>query len=115
MTSCPSEAQLNAVRQGQHLTPDEIAAVLDRLRPQVLREMGRQHLWRGTDVSVREDQFQDVVAVLWMRRFTSENHVLRALWAGLGFRAKDFWKAARRREVPVGEFFDGAVRDDRSE
>src|SRR5438876_1237471 len=64
MTGCPSEAQLNAVRQGQHLTPDEIAAVLDRWRPHVLREMGRQRLWRGTDVSAREDQFQDVAAVL---------------------------------------------------
>jgi hypothetical protein len=45
----------------------------------------------------------------------SEEHLRRTLWTGLGFRARDFWKSARRRELPVGEFFDDVVADDSTE
>ena len=101
--------------QGQQFTPDEIAALLERWRPQVLAEMGRQRLWRGANDAELEDQFQDVALVLCARDFASEEHLRRALWMGLGFRAKDFWKAARRKEVPVALFFDEVIGDDRAD
>jgi RNA polymerase sigma factor (sigma-70 family) len=107
-----AEAQQTA-GQGKQFTPDRIAALLDGWRPQVLREMGRRRLWRGADAAELEDQFQDVALVLCGRDFASEEHLRRALWTGLGFRAKDFWKAARRREIPVGEFFEETLGDDR--
>ena len=107
-----AEAQQTA-GQGKQFTPDRIAALLDGWRPQVLREMGRRRLWRGADAAELEDQFQDVALVLCGRDFASEEHLRRALWTGLGFRAKDFWKAARRREIPVGEFFEEILGDDR--
>jgi RNA polymerase sigma factor (sigma-70 family) len=101
--------------QGQQFTPDEIAAALERWRPQVLREMREQRLWRGASDAELEDQFQDVALVLCARDFASKEHLRRALWMGLGFRAKDFWKAARRREVPVALFFDEVIGDDRAD
>ena len=107
-----AEAQ-QAAGQGKQFTPDRIAVLLDGWRPQVLREMGRRRLWRGVDATELEDQFQDVALVLCGRDFASEEHLRRALWTGLGFRAKDFWKAARRREIPVGEFFEEILGDDR--
>src|SRR5918912_1048521 len=60
-----------------------------------------------------EDQLQDVTLVLCSREFDSEEHLRRALWTGLGFRARDFWKAGRRCEIPVGEFFEEVLGDDR--
>lgn len=99
--------------QAKQYTPDEISAMLERWRPQVLRDMGRRGLWRGASQPELEDQFQDVALVLTARDFDSEEHLRRALWTGLGFRARDFWKAARRREIPVGEFFEGIIGDDR--
>jgi RNA polymerase sigma factor (sigma-70 family) len=106
------EAQQSA-GQGKHYSPDEIAALLERWRPRVLREMGRRRLWRGASTAELEDQFQDVALVLSSREFESDEHLRRALWTGLGFRARDFWKAARRREIPVGEFFEEIIGDDR--
>jgi RNA polymerase sigma factor (sigma-70 family) len=88
---------------------------LESWRPAVLSEMGRRQLWRGAGAAECEDQFQDVALILWSRQFASEEHLRRALWTGLGFRARDFWKSARRREVPVGEFFEDVVGDDRTE
>src|SRR3954454_14942301 len=108
------EAQQAVAEEGQ-FTPDDVAALLERWRPTVLREMARRQLWRGASAAECEDQFQDVALVLCSRDFASEEHLRRALWTGLGFRARDFWKAARRREVPVGEFFDATVRDDRTD
>ena len=90
---------------GQELRPEEIAQLLERWRPGVLREMRRRGLWRGAPPVEFEDQFQDVAAVLYTRRFESEDHLYRALWTGLGFRARDFWKSARRREIPYGDMF----------
>src|SRR3954449_6375356 len=84
---------------GRAMTPDEIAGRLDAWRPDVLREMGRKRMWSGAPATEREDQFQDVALVLTTRRFESEQHLRGALWTGLGFRAKDFWKSARRREL----------------
>ena len=107
-----AEAQQTA-GQGKQFTPDRIAALLEGWRPQVLAEMGRRRLWRGASAAELEDQFQDVALVLLTRDYASEEHLRRALWTGLGFRAKDFWKAARRREVPVGEFFEEILGDDR--
>jgi RNA polymerase sigma factor (sigma-70 family) len=106
------EAQQSA-GQGKQYTPDEIAALLERWRARVLSEMGRRRLWRGASTAELEDQFQDVALVLCSREFQSEEHLRRALWTGLGFRARDFWKAARRREIPVGEFFEEIIGDDR--
>src|SRR5436190_8141738 len=111
----PVEAQQAVAEEGQHFTPDQVAALLERWRPAVLREMARRQLWRGAGAAECEDQFQDVALVLWSRRFASEEHLRRALWTGLGFRARDYWKAARRREVPVDEFFDDVARDNRLE
>jgi RNA polymerase sigma factor (sigma-70 family) len=107
------EAHRAPAGQGREFTPDRIAALLDGWRPRVLREMRRRRLWRGASPAEFEDQFQDVALVLCGRDFASEEHLRRALWTGLGFRAKDFWKAARRREIPVGEFFEGVLGDDR--
>jgi DNA-directed RNA polymerase specialized sigma24 family protein len=107
------EAQQTAVGQGSRFTPEEVAALLERWRPEVLYEMGRRALWRGASLAEREDQLQDVTLVLCSREFDSEEHLQRALWTGLGFRARDFWKAARRREVPVAEFFEEIIGDDR--
>src|SRR4051795_8249807 len=104
------EAQQAVAEEGQ-FTPDDVAALLERWRPTVLREMARRQLWRGASSAECEDQFQDVALVLWSRQFASEEHLRRALWTGLGFRARDFWKAARRRELPVGEFFEDVVGD----
>jgi hypothetical protein len=73
--------------------------------------MRRSRLWHDAPPSEHEDQFQEVALVLCGRDFKSETHLRRALWMGLGFRAKDFWKAARRREVSVGEFFEPVARD----
>jgi DNA-directed RNA polymerase specialized sigma24 family protein len=101
--------------RGGELSGEDVAERLGRWRPAVLREMRRRRLWRGASAAELEDQFQDVALVLWMRRFASNEHLLRALWTGLGFRARDFWKAARRRETLVGEFFDDVVGDDRSQ
>ena len=109
-----AEAQ-QAAGQGKQFTPDRIAALLEVWWPQVLREMGRRRLWRGADAAELEDQFQDVAVVLLTRDYASEDHLRRALWTGPGFRATDFWKAARRREVPVGEFFEEILGDDRLE
>src|SRR3954447_4741543 len=109
------EAQQTVAGEGQHFTPDRVAALLERWRPTVLREMARRQLWRGASAAECEDQFQDVALVLWARQFASEEHLRRALWTGLGFRARDFWKSARRRELPVGEFFEAAAGDDRTE
>src|SRR3954454_15840920 len=111
----PVEAQQAVAEEGEHFTPDQIAALLERWRPAVLREMGGRQLWRGAGAAECEDQFQDVALVLWARKFASEEHLRRALWTGLGFRARDFWKSARRRELPVGEIFDAAARDERTE
>src|SRR3954469_14079550 len=108
------EAQQAVAEEGQ-FTPDDVAALLERWRPTVLREMARRQLWRGASAAECEDQFQDVALVLWSRQFASEEHLRRALWTGLGFRARDFWKSARRRELPVGEFFEAAAGDDRTE
>ena len=108
------EAQQAVAGEGQ-FTPDDVAALLERWRPAVLREMARRQLWRGASAAECEDQFQDVALVLWSRQFASEEHLRRALWTGLGFRARDFWKSARRRELPVGEFFEDVVGDDRVE
>ena len=94
------------------LTPDEIAERLERWRPRVLKEMGRRRLWFDAPAAEREDQFQDVAFVLTTRPFASEEHLLRALWTGLGFRARDFWKSTRRREMSVGEFFEDASVED---
>src|SRR3954471_7910333 len=91
------------------LTPDGIARLLNAWRPGVLIEMSRRRLWSGAPATELEDQFQDVALVLTMRRFGSEEHLRRALWTGLGFRARDFWKSARRRERSVGEVFDVVV------
>ncbi len=109
------EAQQTVAEQGDQFTPDDVAALLDEWRPAVLREMGRRQLWRGASAAECEDQFQDVSLILWSRDFASKEHLRRALWTGLGFRARDFWKAARRREVPVGEFFDEVVGDSRGD
>ncbi len=65
------EAQQSA-GQGKRFTPDEIAALLERWRPHVLREMGRRGLWRGASQPELEDQFQDVALVLSAREFDSE-------------------------------------------
>src|SRR4051812_25398637 len=108
------EAQQAVAEEGQ-FTPDDIAALLERWRPAVLREMGHRQLWRGASAAECEDQFQDVALVLWSRQFASEEHLRRALWTGLGFRARDFWKAARRRELPVGDFFEEVLGDDQTE
>src|SRR4051794_1148309 len=94
-------------------TPDEIADRLERWRPRVLGEMGRRRLWSNVPPAEREDQFQDVAFVLVTRQFRSDEHLLRALWTGLGFRGKDFWKSARRRETSVPEFFDEVMVEDR--
>jgi RNA polymerase sigma factor (sigma-70 family) len=93
-------------RTGRELRPDEIAQVLEGWRPEVLRRMRARRLWRGAPPADLEDQFQDVALVLCMRAFRSEEHLRRALWTGLGFRARDFWKAGRRRELPVAELFE---------
>src|SRR4051812_8767539 len=95
----PVEAQQAVAEEGQQFTPDQVAALLERWRPAVLREMGRRQLWRGAGAAECEDQFQDVVLVLWSRRFASEEHLRRALWTGLGFRARDFCQGAARRQV----------------
>src|SRR3954470_15175388 len=108
------EAQQAVADEGQ-FTLDDVAALLESWRPTVLREMARRQLWRGASPAECEDQFQDVALVLWSRQFASEEHLRRALWTGLGFRARDFWKSARRRELPVGEFFEDVVGDDRAE
>src|SRR3954447_6266577 len=99
-------------READGLTPDGIARLLNAWRPGVLIEMSRRRLWSGAPATELEDQFQDVALVLTMRRFGSEEHLRRALWTGLGFRARDFWKSARRRELPVGEFFEDVVGDE---
>src|SRR4051794_18014058 len=109
------EAQQAVAEEGKQFTPDDVAALLESWRPAVLREMGRRHLWRGASPAECEDQFQDVALVLWSRQFASEEHLRRALWTGLGFRARDFWKAARRRELPVGDFFEEVLGDDQTE
>src|SRR3954447_18853810 len=108
------EAQQAGAEEGQY-TPDYVAALLERWRPTVLREMARRQLWRGASADECEDQFQDVALVLWSRQFASKEHLRRALWTGLGFRARDFWKSARRRELPVGEFFEDVVGDESTE
>src|SRR3954469_366852 len=108
------EAQQAVAEEGQ-FTPDDVAALLERWRPTVLREMARRQLWRGASAAECEDQFQDVALVLWSRQFASQEHLRRALWTGLGFRARDFWKSARRRELPVGEFFEDVVGDESTE
>src|SRR4051812_14969273 len=108
------EAQQAVAEEGQ-FRPDDVAALLERWRPTVLREMARRQLWRGASAAECEDQFQDVALVLWSRQFASEEHLRRALWTGLGFRARDFWKSARRRELPVGEFFEDVVCDESTE
>jgi RNA polymerase sigma factor (sigma-70 family) len=87
------------------LRPEEIAQLLERWRPKVLREMGRRRLWRGMPRVEYDDHFQEVALVLYTRCFESEEHLYRALWTGLGFRARDFWKAGRRREIPYGDMF----------
>jgi RNA polymerase sigma factor (sigma-70 family) len=97
---------------GQELGPEEIAQLLERWRPEVLRRMRSRRLWRNTPPVEHEDQFQDVALVLYGRRFSSEDHLRRALWTGLGFRARDFWKSARRRETCVGDFYDDIAGDD---
>src|SRR5947209_14767916 len=74
--------------------------------------MSRRRLWFDAPFAEREDQFQDVAFVLTTRPFSSEEHLLRALWTGLGFRARDFWKSARRRETSVAEFFEDAGVED---
>src|SRR3954452_21771543 len=104
------EAQQAVAEEGQ-FTPDDVAALLERWRPSVLREMARRQLWRGASAAECKDQFQDVALVLWSGQFGSEAHPRRALWTGLGSRARHFWKSARRRELPVREFFDDAVTD----
>lgn len=109
-----AEAQDAVAGQEQHFTPDEIAALLDEWRPAVLREMAHRRLWQGASRPELEDQFQDVALVLWSRAYASEEHLRRALWTALGFRARDHWKSARRRELPVGEFFDEVIGDDRA-
>jgi RNA polymerase sigma factor (sigma-70 family) len=91
---------------GQEFGPEEIAQLLERWRPEVLRRMRARRLWRNAPPADHEDQFQDVALVLCTRVFRSEEHLRRALWTGLGFRARDFWKAGRRRELPVADFFD---------
>jgi RNA polymerase sigma factor (sigma-70 family) len=105
---------------GQEFGPEEIAQLLERWRPEVLRGMRARRLWRNAPPADHEDQFQDVALVLCTRVFRSEEHLRRALWTGLGFRARDFWKAGRRRELPVADFFedvragtswDGVVED----
>src|SRR3954447_26241429 len=63
------EAQQTVAGEGQHFTPDRVAALLERWRPAVLREMGRRHLWRGASPAECEDQFQDVALVLCGSRF----------------------------------------------
>src|SRR3954471_5596661 len=108
------EAQ-QAVAEEREFTPDDVAVLVERWRPTVLREMARRQLWRGASAAECEDQFQDVALVLWSRQFASEEHLRRALWTGLGFRARDFWKSARRRELPVGEFFEDVVGDESTE
>src|SRR3954449_2054409 len=105
------EAQQAVAEEGQ-FTPDDVAALLERWRSTVLREMSRRQLWRGASAAECEDQFQDVALVLWSRQFASEEHLRRALWTGLGFRARDFWKSARRRERSVGDFFDSVIGDE---
>lgn len=100
---------------GQELGPDEIAQLLERWRPEVLRRMRGRRLWCDLPPAEHEDQFQDVAMVLCTRRFRSEEHVRRALWTGLGFRAKDFWKAGRRRELSVGELFEEVAADERAD
>ncbi|HEX8745138.1 MAG TPA: sigma-70 family RNA polymerase sigma factor [Thermoleophilaceae bacterium] len=100
---------------GQELGPEEIAELLERWRPEVLRRMRGRRLWCDLPPAEHEDQFQDVAMVLCTRRFRSEEHVRRALWTGLGFRAKDFWKAGRRRELSVGELFEQVAADERAD
>jgi DNA-directed RNA polymerase specialized sigma24 family protein len=68
--------------------------------------MRARRLWRNAPPADHEDQFQEVALVLCTRVFRSEEHLRRALWTGLGFRARDFWKAGRRRELPVADLFD---------
>jgi len=99
-------AERGMVAAGQELGPEEIAQLLERWRPEVLRRMRGRRLWCDLPPTEHEDQFQDVAMVLCTRRFQSEDHVRRALWTGLGFRAKDFWKAGRRRELPIGELLE---------
>jgi RNA polymerase sigma factor (sigma-70 family) len=106
-------AELRESSGRQSFTPQQIAAILERWRPEVLREMERSRLWHGASRADLEDQFQDVALVLCTRTYASEAHLRKALWMGLGFRARDYWKAARRRELPVGEFFEGILGDDR--
>jgi hypothetical protein len=48
--------------------------------------------------------------VFCTRPLRDEEHLRRALWTGLGFRARDFWKAGRRRELSVANLFDDARR-----
>ena len=99
---------------GRPLSPNEIAGRLEAWRSDVLREMSRKRSWSGASAADCEDQFQDVALVLTTRRINDDEHLQRALWTGLGFRAKDFWKSPRRRELSVGEFFDSIGGDDRS-
>lgn len=94
---------------GPALGPDQIAALLESWRPDVLRRMRRGRLWHDAPADELEDQFQDAAIILCARGFESEDHLRHALWAALGFRARDFWKSSRRREVPVAEFFDEAL------
>lgn len=105
----PSAARGNGKVAGSEFGPEEIAALLELWRPAVLRQMRRSRLWWDASADEHEDQYQDVALALFGRRFESEEHLRRALWTALGFRARDFWKSARRRETSVGEIFDDAL------
>ena len=105
-------AERGKCKAGQELGPEEIAQLLERWRPAVLRRMRGRRLWGNLPPAEHEDQFQEVAMVLCTRRFGSEEHLRRALWTGLGFRAKDFWKAGRRQELPVAGLFDEVAADE---
>ena len=99
---------------GREFRPEEIAQLLERWRPDVLRRMRGRRLWRGTSAPDCEDQYQDVALVLCARQFRSEDHLRRALWTGLGFRARDFWKASRQRDLLVPDLFEERGADESS-
>ncbi|MDP9344406.1 MAG: sigma-70 family RNA polymerase sigma factor [Actinomycetota bacterium] len=93
-----------ALRPGGRLTGDDVAQLLGSWGPAVMAELRRTRLWRGGAANELEGAYWNAAMALSRRDFESEEHLRRALYRGMNYRALTFWRAARARaqsEIPV--------------
>jgi DNA-directed RNA polymerase specialized sigma24 family protein len=126
-TDLPEEPRMPEIGSGSADTPgsltpgaltgDGVAALADAWAARILRDLGRTRPWRGGAANELDAAYWEVALALSQRTFESEEHLRRALYRGMSFRAMHFWRRAKtraEREVPVDAVIE-EVADERAE